>query len=346
MPAKDADGNGYEDDVYGYNFVEDTGLISWTGEGNTGHGTHVAGTIAAVNGNGQGRLRHRRRTRRQRQRCEDHVVPGLCGRHELHAGSGRPKRSSMRPTTARSSCSAAGDISRPMPTRRSSAPCWAPPPRRSGKRPIRWRKEALDYFIQNAGSPNGVIKGGLAVFAAGNEYAAIPSFPGAYSKCVTVGALDAGVHSLELYELRCRGGRERSRRRHGVLRQGRRGGSRRVARRGRYARHGLRLRSFPRGSSTASRLMAIWMAPRWPAPCVGSGGAGTVVCRAEAASFKADEFVSLLKQSVREIDDTYLKGYKLYYYTHNYARVLRLLRYLWPITAVRWVRVWSMQGSC
>jgi len=33
--------------------------------------------------------------------------------------------------------------------------------------------------------------------------------------------------------------------------------------------------------------------------------------------FKADEFVSLLKQSVKEIDDTYLKGNKLYYYTHT-----------------------------
>ena len=40
-------------------------------------------------------------------------------------------------------------------------------------------KEALDYFIHNAGSPNGVIDGGLAIFASGNEYAPSSSFPAA-----------------------------------------------------------------------------------------------------------------------------------------------------------------------
>ena len=49
----DDDGNGYVDDVYGYNFV-DMGDISWTKAGDTGHGTHCAGTIAAVNNNNLG----------------------------------------------------------------------------------------------------------------------------------------------------------------------------------------------------------------------------------------------------------------------------------------------------
>lgn len=52
-------------------------------------------------------------------------------------------------------------------------------------------KEALDYFIHNAGSPNGVIDGGLAIFASGNEYAAQSSFPAAYSKCISVSAIAA-----------------------------------------------------------------------------------------------------------------------------------------------------------
>ena len=34
-------------------------------------------------------------------------------------------------------------------------------------------KEAFDYFLHNAGSPNDVIDGGIIVFAAGNEYAAM-----------------------------------------------------------------------------------------------------------------------------------------------------------------------------
>lgn len=49
----DDDGNGYVDDIHGYNFV-DNGGISWSKDGDSGHGTHCAGTIAAVNNNKKG----------------------------------------------------------------------------------------------------------------------------------------------------------------------------------------------------------------------------------------------------------------------------------------------------
>ena len=52
---EDNDGNGYAGDVHGYNFVTDTGVISWDDISDTGHGTHVAGVIAAQNdNNGEG----------------------------------------------------------------------------------------------------------------------------------------------------------------------------------------------------------------------------------------------------------------------------------------------------
>ena len=63
--------------------------------------------------------------------------------------------------------------------------------KRNGKRHILLKKEAIDYFIHNAGSPNGAIDGGLAIFASGNEYAAQSAFPAAYSKCVSVSAIAA-----------------------------------------------------------------------------------------------------------------------------------------------------------
>ena len=47
----DDDGNGFVDDVYGYNFVSDKGEVTLD---DVGHGTHVAGTIAARNNNGIG----------------------------------------------------------------------------------------------------------------------------------------------------------------------------------------------------------------------------------------------------------------------------------------------------
>ena len=52
----DDDKNGYIDDIYGYNFVQNTGRINFddNADYDTGHGTHCAGIIGAVNNNGTG----------------------------------------------------------------------------------------------------------------------------------------------------------------------------------------------------------------------------------------------------------------------------------------------------
>ena len=185
----DGDGNGYDGDLHGYNFVEESGNITWSDANDSGHGTHVAGTIAAANNNGIG-------------------VSGVAG------GDGTPnsgvKIMSCQIFSGQNSVTLAGEARAIKyaadngavilqcswgynSSESSELSGYTPGPatEKEWAETYPLEKEALDYFINNAGSPNGVIDGGIAVFAAGNEYAGNPAFPGAYSKCVSVASLAA-----------------------------------------------------------------------------------------------------------------------------------------------------------
>lgn len=164
--GRDDDSNGYVDDIHGYNFVDNQKLTKADD-----HGTHVAGTVAAVNNN----------------------ATGVCG---VAGGSGkndgvkimscqifRGEEGGSAAITAKAikyaadngaaiiQCSfgyEAGDVTSDSAyTSGASA-----------------EKQAIDYFTstQNCAAVNG----GIAIFAAGNDLAGISGYPGAYRDYISV----------------------------------------------------------------------------------------------------------------------------------------------------------------
>lgn len=184
----DADGNGYPGDRHGWNFARETGFISCFSTTDSGHGTHVAGTIAAVNDNGIG-------------------VCGIAGGSAGNPGVRIMSLQMFDGNTMASLLSEARAIKYAADNGAVILQCsWGynsslaneldgfipgPSTEKEWAETYPLEKEALDYFIHHAGSPNGVIEGGLAIFASGNEFSAKSAYPGAYDKCVCVSSVAA-----------------------------------------------------------------------------------------------------------------------------------------------------------
>ena len=165
----DDDGNGYADDIHGYNFVD---FIPTTKVSE--HGTHVAGIVGAKANNTTG-------------------VAGVAG-GGLNGNDGvrlmccqilGPDGSSGNPAAGLVYAADNGAV---------IAQCsW-------GYQIAHYRSEAamdaVDYFIENAGRdehgnplPNTPMVGGLAVFASGNIISEDLFYPASYEKCFSVAAV-------------------------------------------------------------------------------------------------------------------------------------------------------------
>ena len=161
----DDDGNGYVDDIYGYNFAYGTGGLN-----PHDHGTHVAGTIAAENNNGLG-------------------VCGVAGGTGNQDGArimgcqiGTTLGTITQNFEALSKAFVYAADNGALICQCSWAFAYSNELLRAG----------IDYFVKNAGSQQGsLMKGGVIIVASGNDGSHGMRYPASYESCISVAAVNA-----------------------------------------------------------------------------------------------------------------------------------------------------------
>lgn len=175
-PGVDDDGNGYVDDIYGYNFANNQGDMNLDGYGEIGHGTHVAGILGAVNNNGIGVSSVAGGSGNgdgiRMMSCQ--LFAGDVGANDRTVGNAFIYAADMGASIAQCSYGYEGGV---YTSDNQYVNFW----------PFEYK--GIQYFINEQNANCEAVGQNVAIFAAGNEMSSYSSYPGALPFCVSVTAL-------------------------------------------------------------------------------------------------------------------------------------------------------------
>ena len=171
----DDDGNGFVDDKHGFNFTDDSAILTYGP--NSDHGTHIAGTIAARNNNGLG-------------------VSSIAG----GSGKGDGVRIMSCQTFDKNGETTSKWVAKALKYAADNGACiaqcsygYSEMDGYSAGQIKEWMEssveyEALQYFLDPANANCEALETNIAVYSAGNFNEPFSLYPGAFKDCISVTA--------------------------------------------------------------------------------------------------------------------------------------------------------------